>query len=1640
MGIWDEWRASTGETPNQPLSRVNEFKKDQLDQTAVGKVEEKVGGVIAGGIEKAQKSPFRFLVNPALNVMEKVGGLISGVTQTVATPFLAAEGIRQGKTSVAQSFRFAREQAKKISMGQALATGVGQLAGSILPDQLTPTFMDKDFDVFDDKQRNQAYKNELLGWIASGSTDLALAMLGSKGAGALTKKAGTTVLGSSKIVTQADMDLFRGKLDETVQWAARADGTPPPSGLGVLVDAAVKEKDLTKIISNPLISQTKNPNRTAVIATRIDNHQDMADYLLAERGDVAAFQRFFNKLPLMGDHLDDYGFNKIDPISDFKQVRLDQLDDTLTQRYQKLIDAKRQTDPAFRDALDDFKSKLTSGVVENFQPGKHSSIESIKLAKEKLKLQAKFGDLKLFGKDGGEGWRTQVYQSNAYDRVIRTIAFVGSGRPQGQINISNPRKFEAASDVLSDLNRLQMLRGADGAEFKRQMVSKFLAAQDDTQRAIALGDIEQQVMLRLAKTYGVRGVDDIRSAADAVKQITRWHQDTNGRRQTIKEYASKNGFVPDDDGGINVSNFFSISNEASIIPMLDFRKLEVEVILNAKRTMGARAPIREGQVIGARATKGLMGTGEFLDLANTVFSNMNLLRLAYIPKNSIIDPFARASMALGNLSLLKNAVPGVANLAYNTSLRIENAKRFIPGSPSSHARRMEKQAVKDMDILAGDLKPAVIEWEKAQTTLDDAIEKYNQAVAVQAKAESALRNANKKNKADLTAVKQSADYAMYQAQLAFRQAEDALSTRAEIMQGIGAQMNKHREVLTKAATTRAELSNYKYLGQGKEILEVNGKKYSIDGILDPNIRGSSAYAAEMDTAANFINAQSQSQIARNLRADGTRFVTIKRNEGKPYWNALTHVANRQIRQELDMPIGQLFRGDSPIQTVRWLYTGDAGKEYRRRMESRAGRPLNKDDFLNWATATQDKLFKMYPDPNVRNIILERNISIDEMSSYLRNRTDLLDEVDGPNLDLSDLNNLERGLVGVQSGIDAAWRVLAASENRMVRNPLFLTYVREEMKDLIASAQRAGMDPSDAVVNNQFRQIAYREATARVERTLYSSRRLTNGMYAARFAMSFPLAFFNSQAVALRLMAKNPMNAYWYASIANAFDNFEAYEDEDGNTYKSMKDVPAGKNVTVKYPIPYADKLPGFLKDALKPYSDSRGGGLKWNPKQMEFMVADPSVSWFGTVTISELVKDGISLPGGLWTVHGEDIAKAMRDTLGEDFYENSVLYGGYPQEGTGVLTTAMNTILPGYLRSALNASGLLKDERFADDVNMFFRTQYAEWDRNGRIGEPPSMKTAAKAAGNMAFIRSVIQFVAPISTTFDPVTRAATQYYSDLVEQNNGDYQKAQDQMVKEWGIDSLAFIGSNRKNIAGVAANFSDIKMLRNNPELLESIGRYDTKYATMLSTGYGELTDEYSTEVAAIYKRMNFPGGYDSPITVAKSSEEVRKSIEARRGWYEYQKASEWRDSMMYQYGIRSTQEARYESSGIGAEFNRMVGSISNEFKGWAEERNNNRKDFWNVIVPVIEEIVANEKWRTHADKQSNKWNEIAYYLTQIKQWKRDYDTVMNSTARERDMRTQLSQFHYDFLQAAGEDFAAFSARWFDSMPQLSTDLVVE
>ena len=1649
MGSWAGWGDAFGDVPEiDNSSAVQKFVKEQAtevaNKTKVGKIENKAGELISSAIEKGNQGNWfmRQGTNVALSAMQIAAKVITPITQGASTLALTPQAVARGKGL--NSFLYARQKSKEISMGQAVATPIGQGIGRLIPGDAGPTFTDEGFNVFNTQQRERAFKDEWLGIFASGATDIALAGMGTKATSAARKEAVKAVIGPSTIRTTDDLKAFGNNLESAVAWGTTKVEGDTPNGLAILVDDAVKETDITKLAANPLVSETANPGRTATILSRLDNHRDVADYLLAERGDSAAFTRFMDKNPLEADHIDNFGIKEYTPVTDWSQIGKEHLRPDLTNRYKRIVDAKKAKDGNFAQALDEFASKTGEGAREDFMPGKFAAVEKVALAKRKLALQARYGDLKLFGQDGNQGWRSKLYQSNPYERGVRIISYYGSGRPQGHINISNPRKFEAASDLLSDLNRLHFLRGPDGSTQKRKWVAQFLEAQTDTQRAATLARIEGEVFEALGRNYGVHELIDVANPNVALEnkaireQISKWVSGKNEQRQTLTKYAVDNGMIPDEDGTVNlISNFTSLSNEAQTLPMLDFRRLENEVILHLNRDMPDGAVTR-GQVAAARFSQGVMTLSQMFDVANMAFSNLNLLRIAYIPKNSMVDPLARASMALESFEMFRNAIPAAKNAAYNSSVRAKSISRYIPGMPGRRARLEEEAALKQIRAISKDQRfPMYIKaWEQNKVDIVAAEKTLEAAKKARAKAAAAAKKSSKNNKPYADDALHAADDALAKAEKAFYDLEADLERNAAIVQGISSLIEKQRAKLAPVIKERGDKGQIKRLGQVAEEWEIDGKKYTIKGLMDPNQRGSSAYMTEIDTLENFYSQGMRSEINSRLRAEGRRFVTIDRNDGPAYFNALAHIANRQIRNELELPLGMILRGKSDGEILEWIWkSGDSGREWRRRMADR-GYKTN-DDYIAWINETGDKVRSMYPSQEVRDIILERPISVDEITTLLANRADLPRSIQGPNINLSDLNKTDQIFARVGSVTDTAWKILADSETKMVRAPLFKSYWSEELKALIEYSRRTGGDPSDYFVNNQLSEIARRRALDRVEKTLYSSRRLTNTMYAARYAMSFPVAFFNSQAVALRLLAKNPMNAYWYNSIATAFDGFEVYEDKEGNTYKSMADVPKGIAVSVKFPI--YNKTPDQLKKILGPYVDPRGGGIRANPKQLEFMIGDPSISWFGSGTLSSLINNAFGA-GSPFGIYGEQIDQGLRKLFGDSFYENSVLYGGYPQEGANIAQVYWNSMLPAYQQSLFKAMGIDKSDRWFDGVAAQYKTSMSEWLRNGQVGEPPTWEDASRAEGWTNFIRAGVQFMSPLSISFDPVTRAAMDFYSKLVDENQGDYDKADIAFKKEFGSDGFALLGSTRKNVAGLSSSLDDIAIIRKNKDLLVKIGRTDMKYARMLSTGYGdELTDKYSTVVASIYKYLNYPGMTSTPITTRKTDKEVQDEVASKIGWIEYNSINDLRSARMYELGITSTYDPRYVASGIEDDFKEQEAEIAKKYPGWQATRQDQQKNFWLEVFPLVKEIANDPKWRKEADKKSDKWKNIQQWVVQAEKLQSRYDAADATDAMKFDMAATFSQFHFDFLQNASDEFSTFATRYLNSMPQLDPSYVI-
>ncbi len=94
MSLWADLYEDT--PVSRPTSKIDKFKKQQTDNTKVGKVEQAIMPKIAGALEAGSKKPILGAVlNPAMRALEFFGEkVVQPITQGVSTALLTPQALR----------------------------------------------------------------------------------------------------------------------------------------------------------------------------------------------------------------------------------------------------------------------------------------------------------------------------------------------------------------------------------------------------------------------------------------------------------------------------------------------------------------------------------------------------------------------------------------------------------------------------------------------------------------------------------------------------------------------------------------------------------------------------------------------------------------------------------------------------------------------------------------------------------------------------------------------------------------------------------------------------------------------------------------------------------------------------------------------------------------------------------------------------------------------------------------------------------------------------------------------------------------------------------------------------------------------------------------------------------------------------------------------------------------------------------------------------------------------------------------------------------------------------------------------------------------------------------------------------------
>lgn len=1666
-------------TPEPQKPRLVDGLKPQVvpekgPQTAVDTVEEAIGS----GVQRVVESPLGRVINPVLegmNYVYKKGfePALESLSATALTPVLQD---RNPQLTQEQAWRAAREYANEISLGQSTARLPffllrGTLQNLENPDSL-PEFMQPDHNILDEEERDLAYKSQFAGWAASSLLDLGAIIGTEKAFGPAWRAGKAVVLGRNSLrtgtgavskVDKGDLAKFESRLDKVQAWA---DGGQqgPMTGDAYLIKELVESNDPIRLARNPFIAnpKTANVDRSIAIISGMTDYKSVINFLKAERGNRQALRDLWDTDPIAADSLDNFGV-RFKPIEDMSQIHAL----PSVQRSQKLrsvFDKWVEKNPNFARAIDDFIAEVESGAGLTTYASRQSLLGRVtggRLGTGRLdaamdRLTVPLGTRKALSQFGfveNDGVFGKLYENGPFQRAIRVIYMPTRARRKAEINISNPRSMETAWQIMSELNRVRALSTPKGTRWKQDAIRAYVRARTDTERAAVFEKIEQGAMVKIAQSYGVEGMTGGQTTSKALrKQMEDFYKGLNRRRSDVRKQWSETGVIEDADHVLNVRVGPRLrSTEPSTVPMLDLAGLERAAIISTRRGFKDSTPGSwrgktkpSGYQYGrARAGEAIYNAGQFFDVANMFFSNNVLLRLAYIPPNVIIDPVLRASMDTESLFMTREMFPGLANVVYN------NTQRVMNGVYRARTYGSRRSARRDLQAKIND-----------ELRLEKNIAKAENSIA--------------KRKAAGEDVTKAEERLIKQRERLVRLGKKTAQARKEV--------SRYTNEIGRRKANRAALGSGRQAVirrvDGKVLprlvaddrmweFEVNGQRFQVLDVEDPNVKGVRSYQTEYDGFQSFLQASRTSERADRARLMGGERAVIK--PGAKSWDnyidAVARFANRNIRNELGEVGGMILQGRSRDYILDWL-SSSGGAEYRARIFDMLPKDMKTPDGLGaWLDRTINDVSRMFPDPDMRKTILQRDITVQEVDSYLAGRSDLPaleGRVIDPNQKVTKSRAIREGVINgvlfpttgflTPNAQELAWRAIGNMETRIARAPLFRRYVREEMREQIAAAQRAGIKVDSSVVSDRIRQVAYRRALNRVENTMYSVRNLTNAGWSARYLMAFPQAFFNSQIVAARLLWQNPANALYYMSVMDAYDGLDVIVDDEGNEYKSIKDVPNDVDVKVRFPMrDVLGNMPvvgGVLGDAFAEaekswYNKDGQGGTFVNPRMMEFMLADPSVSWLANISLSAIVSHIVDTP--FMKVNGPEIAAWMRENLGNDVYERSIFYGGEPLDVSG-LDFVKGAMLSGAQNSRLNVLGMslgateptwFTGVNYASRISAGIKMDAEMAMRQGR--EPASPDEIIRGQAYSEFIRAAVQFGWWPNIVIEPRTSALMGLYANLYKANNNDSDAAENEFVRLVGYPALAQLASSYEKTAGTPSTMRAARIVAQEEGLLRQIERTtgSEEFAGFLFQSYGSEEDEFVGEARAFLRSNSYPGTGEQ-FLARRDAAELQDAALIRVGWYEFDQLQNWQASEMSRLGITSTSKKRYTTSGLKAEYDARLEQLKQNVP-WLDQYNTRRETFWEQQFPAFVAAVSDERFMARQQDRIPVLRELEDWVSNMEILYNSYRAATTETATDTDnkyAKEAMLEWHSTFVNNSSSDFQEFASRWLN-FPEQGTQL---
>ena len=556
-------------------------------------------------------------------------------------------------------YRKAYKGAQDISFGQAFVSSIRNT-------------YDPKFNVYDPKQREQAFKNSAWGKGLSGAFDVSIQLVGD-----VTLAAGKGI----KVLKASDVGVGRLSTADDVAKAAE-DVTKAQYGevnrmTKVLNDFTAN--DSTYAISHPMVKSSSNPGLLAHLLGDSVDLDETALILRSAMSDPAAMDELRQSRRYITDALE----TARGDLSSVDEWKLFSAPDG-----SGMLPFLNDSPAVMDDALANYRSlaendKYFAKLMEIGEGGGVLTRTTGKGLQGIEDLVAQGRATRFYDRVAGNP-RVEIFQPTPFHRLYQKISWGLKERPAGLIDFNDADSYK---EVIATINvigpneaprlSLPTLRGLNlfSAEESKGLLDNYIAARTPEERMVAALNIENSTFRRLTDRYGI----DENTA-------TKIYNNYKGARTSAQKAIQDKGFMVDIDGGmLKVPQLES--QTADFLPMMDFKLMDTLL----KRY---NSEIR-----------GLVGAGNdivlnIVDILQDAFKAGALLRLGYTMRNGI-DSQLRIAASVGSIATLRHLGPGIKNLINNT---VPVPARFVDTYRAVDSGRNIKQVQQSSVKVINELK------------------------------------------------------------------------------------------------------------------------------------------------------------------------------------------------------------------------------------------------------------------------------------------------------------------------------------------------------------------------------------------------------------------------------------------------------------------------------------------------------------------------------------------------------------------------------------------------------------------------------------------------------------------------------------------------------------------------------------------------------------------------------------------------------------------------------------------------------------------------------------------------------------------------------------------------------------------------